>query len=274
MLTEGRSQLADAPFEPSTREAALLLGRVLGWTEARLLARSEVEVGTDQADRFRSLLARRLAGEPIAYILGEREFYGRAFSVDSRVLIPRPETEHLIETALELELPEHPRILDIGTGSGCIAVTLALEIPGARIVATDRSPGALALASANTTAHSVAHRVSLVAGDLAAALELPAFDLVVSNPPYVDPGVRPDLSPEITAHEPTEAVFAPQRGDSVLARLATELRGLRPGTPVLLEIGYDQRQSVAKLAADSELRLREVREDLAGHPRLALLVSV
>lgn len=119
----------------------------------------------------------------------------------------------------------------------------------------------------------MADRVLLVAGDLAGALDLRDFDLIVSNPPYVDPEVKAELSPEITAYEPSEAVFAPRRGDSVLGRLATELRGLRPGTPVLFEIGFDQRQSVEELTAGSELRLREVREDLAGHPRVALLIS-
>lgn len=273
LLVEARSRLRAAPFAPSTREAMLLLGHVLGLSEAQILARGTQRPGPTAVDRFRGLLDRRLTGEPIAYILGTREFYGRAFAVDSRVLIPRPETEHLIEAALDLELPEQPTILDIGTGSGCIAITLVLELAEARAVATDRSPGALEVARANAAALGVTDRLTLVRSDLAEGLDLTAFDLVISNPPYVDPGVRGELSPEVTDHEPEDAVFAPGTGDSVLERLASELRGLQPGTPVLFEIGYDQRQRIEELGARGTLRLREVRDDLAGHPRVALLAS-
>ena len=139
LLRDARRRLAAAPFEISRREAALLLARVLGRGEASILAHAEEAVGDDDTERFRALLERRLTGEPMAYLFGEREFYGRPFTVDSRVLIPRPETEHLIETALALDLPPRPRIADAGTGSGAIAVTLALELPGARLLATDVS---------------------------------------------------------------------------------------------------------------------------------------
>ena len=122
--------------------------------------------------RFRDLLARRLAGEPVSYLTGEREFWGRPFAVDSRVLIPRPETEHLVEVALALRLPAAPRILDVGTGSGFLAVTLALEIPGSRVVAVDLSPGALAVAARNARRLGAADRVSFLGADLTAALDL------------------------------------------------------------------------------------------------------
>ncbi len=249
----------------------LLLGRVLELGEAQILARSEARVPPAAAQRFRSLLARRLTGEPIAYILGEREFYGRSFRVDPRVLIPRPETEHVIEAALERHLPPAPAVLDLGAGSGCIAVTLALELPGSRVVATDLSPGALAVAAANVRAHSVAGRVRLVAADLASALDLGRFDLVVGNPPYIDPAERHRLSLEVTGFEPARALFAPGSGDSILERLVRELDGLRTGTPIVLEIGHDQARRVAELAADHALRLEQIRPDLAGHPRVAIL---
>src|SRR4030095_1300690 len=143
LLAEARPRLAATPFGASTREALLLLGHVLNLSEAQVLARQESEVSGEAERRFRDLLARRLTGEPVAYLLGEREFYGRPFYVDSRVLIPRPETEHVVEAALAERLPAAPRLLDVGTGSGCLAVTLALEIPGARVAATDLSAGAL-----------------------------------------------------------------------------------------------------------------------------------
>lgn len=237
-------------------------------------ARSELVVDAGCAQRFRSLLERRLTGEPIAYILGEREFYGRPFRVDSRVLIPRPETEHLVEAALELKLPRRPRILDIGVGSGCLAVTLALELLESTVVATDLSPGALAVAAANVRAHSVRDRVRLIASDLTGPLDLTPFDLVVSNPPYIDPAERAHLSIEVTRFEPARALFAPDRGDRILERLIQELATLRPGTPVLLEIGYDQADRISELARVAGLTLQEIRRDLAGHPRTAVLLSL
>src|SRR3954471_4523721 len=194
--------LAEAPALPAvtqcgstTREARLLLGHVLGLSEARVIARQETEVPPETERRFRDLLARRLTGEPVAYLIGEREFWGRPFAVDSRVLIPRPETEHVVEVALQERLPERPWVLDVGTGSGILAVTLALEIPGARTVATDLSPGALAVAAQN--ARRLGATVRLVRTDLTAGLDLARFDLVVSNPPYIDPEDAPSLSPEV-----------------------------------------------------------------------------
>src|SRR5262249_43661580 len=150
---------------------------------------------------------------------GEREFYGRRFAVDRRVLIPRPETEHVVEAALGLPLPTAPRILDVGTGSGCLAATLALELRGARAVACDLSPGALAVAAGNARRHGVAGRVAAVGSDLGAGLDLARFDLVVSNPPYVDPAELPGLSPEVRGFEPRVALVSPGRGVAVLARL-------------------------------------------------------
>ncbi|HEY4574276.1 MAG TPA: peptide chain release factor N(5)-glutamine methyltransferase, partial [Thermoanaerobaculia bacterium] len=234
LLAEARPLLAATPFGASTREARMLLGYVLGLSEARVIARQETEVPPETERRFRDLLARRLTGEPVAYLLGEREFWGRPFAVDSRVLIPRPETEHIVEVALQERLPERPWILDVGTGSGILAVTLALEIPGSRMVATDLSPGALAVAARNV--RRLGARVSLVNTDLAAGLDLARFDLVVSNPPYIDPAEAPSLSPEVRDFEPALALFAPGSGDSVLARLFAECAALRPGVRLAVEI--------------------------------------
>lgn len=271
LLVEGRRRLGGASFGASTREAGLLLGWVLGVTEARLLARPEEVVAEEEAGRFRGLLERRLRGEPVAYLVGEREFWGRRFRVDRRVLIPRPESEHLIEAALELALPAAPRIVDVGTGSGCLAVTLAREIADARVVALDSSPAALAVAAANAGRHGVAGRVRTAAMDLALGLDPRAVDLVVSNPPYIDPGEAAALSPEVRDFEPAAALFAPDSGDSVLARLLDELSRLRSGTPLLLEIGHDQGPRVAELAAAGPWELAEIRRDLAGRDRIAVI---
>ena len=271
LLAEARPRLAATPFGAPAREASLLLGRVLGLSEAQILAHGERQVPEGDAERFRRLLERRLAGEPAAYLFGEREFYGRIFRVDPRVLIPRPETEHLVEAALEAPLPERPWILDVGTGSGILAVTLALEIPGARAVATDLSPGALAAASANARRLGVRDRVFPVGADLARGLDLGRFDLVVSNPPYIDWSDAPTLSPEVYNFEPHVALFAPGSGDSLYARLFAETDGLRAGVRLLVEIGYGQLDAVRRHATASGLQVSGVRQDYAGIPRVVIL---
>ncbi len=270
VLGEARRRLAVEPFG-SPREAALLLGRVLGLSEAQVMARDEMPVPAAAAARFAALVERRRHGEPVAYLTGEREFYGRPFTVDRRVLIPRPETEHVIETVLALALPAAPRILDVGTGSGCLAVTLALELPAARVVASDLSPAALALAAGNARRHQVAARVHMAASDLTAALALERFDLVVSNPPYVDPEDAPRLSPEVVAFEPGLALFAPDHGQAVMARLFAAAAALRPGIYLAVEIGGGQLDSCQRMAAAAGLTIHQVRRDYAGLPRVLVL---
>lgn len=312
LLADARKRLGGAPFAPPRREAALLLGHVLGLSEAQVLARGEEAVPAEAAARFEALLARRLAGEPVAYLTGEREFWGRPFLVDSRVLIPRPETEHLVEAALALvpALPPRPRLLDVGTGSGCLAVTLALEVAGARVVATDVSPAALAVARSNARRHRVAGRgaqamktagsdgaaraahcaaeteagdsdrghavdatgcVAFAAADLASALRLSAFDLAVSNPPYVGHDEAPRLSPEVRDFEPEAALFTASQGLAVIARLLAEAETLRPGGFLAFEIGDGQLAAVEALLAGRPFDLREVRRDLAGKERVVVL---
>jgi release factor glutamine methyltransferase len=269
LLAEARPLLAATPFGAPPREALLLLGHVLGLSEAQVLARGEAEVPAVAEARFRALLARRLRAEPTAYLVGEREFWRRPFHVDSRVLIPRPETEHLIEEALAEALPARPRILDVGTGSGILAVTLALEIPGARSVGTDLSPGALVVAMKN--AKRLSARVLLAGTDLTAGLDLGRFDLVVSNPPYIDPADAPSLSPEVRDFEPSLALFAPGSGDSVLARLFSQCAALRPGVRLAVEIGFGQLGAARRHAEASGLEIIRVRNDYAGIPRVLVL---
>src|SRR3954469_5595751 len=249
LLAEARPLLAATPFGASTREARLLLGHVLGLSEARVIARQENEASPAEERRFRALLARRLAGEPVAYLTGEREFWGRSFAVDSRVLIPRPETEHLVEVALSEWLPEQPWILDVGTGSGILAVTLALETPGSRVVATDLSPGALAVAAKNV--RRLGARVSLVNTDLAAGLDLSRFDLVVSNPPYVDRSEIPEISIEVHGFEPSLALFPPGDGDSLYPRLFAQCSALSSGVGLAVEIGRGQLAAIHRHAQSS-----------------------
>jgi release factor glutamine methyltransferase len=271
LLAEARARLAATSFGAPPREGSLLLARVLGLTEAQILARTGDEVPPEAAARFRALLERRLTGEPVAYLFGEREYYGRTFQVDDRVLIPRPETEHVIEAALAEPLPPRPWVLDVGTGSGILAVTLALEIPEAHAVATDLSLGALAVAAGNARRLGAAGRIFPVRTDLTAGLDLSRFDLVVSNPPYIDPADAPALSPEVCLFEPSLALFAPGTGDSVLARLFTLCAGLRSGVRLIVEIGYGQLEIARRHADGSALLLEEARPDYSGIPRVLIL---
>lgn len=276
LLAEARPRLAATPFGAPPREAFLLLGHVLGLSEAQILAREDRPVSEEDAARFRVLIERRLTGEPVAYLTGEREFYGRIFHVDRRVLIPRPETEHLIETALALDLPERPRILDVGAGSGCIAVTLALEIPGARVAATDLSADALQVAAGNARRLIPAippgsPGVRLIRADLTGGVDLSRLDLVVSNPPYVDPSEAASMSPEVCNFEPSLALFPPGPGDSILARLFSECADLRSGVMLLVEIGYGQLDAARRHAEASGLDVTGVTPDYAGIPRILSL---
>ncbi len=272
LLDDARQRLAAAPFEVPRREAVLLLARVLVRGEASVLAHAEDAVPVAAVKRFLVLLARRLTGEPVAYLFGEREFYGRPFTVDPRVLIPRPETEHLIEAVLALELPPRPRIADAGTGSGAIAVTLALEIPGARVLATDVSLPALDVARANVRRHGVVGRVALAGVDLLSALDLAQIDLVVSNPPYVDPAAAPELSVEVTGFEPRLALFAADRGRAVIERLLSEGIGMHAGAHMVLEIGHDQGEWLeAAIARHEGWELLEIARDYGGILRTAVL---
>jgi release factor glutamine methyltransferase len=269
LLEEGRRRLAARGRPSPGREAALLLRHVLGLDESALLARDRQEVAAGAERRFRDLLARREAGTPVAYLTGEREFWGRAFQVDSRVLVPRPETEHLVEIALALPLPERARVLDVGTGSGCLAVTLAAERPVWRVVAVDRSAGALAVARSNARRHGVAARVVAVAGDLLAGLDAGRFDLVVANLPYVDPGERDSLSPEVVDHEPAAALFAGRHGLALVERLIDEAgAALAAGAWLACEIGAGQAAPLlAHARRTGRFTAGEARPDLAGVER-------
>ena len=269
-LARARARLGASDLGASPREAALLLGHLLGRGEAQLLARDDEPLPAPVAARFAALLERRLRGEPVAYLLGRREFWGREFAVDDRVLVPRPETEHLVEAALALapRLPPAPRLLDLGTGSGCIAVTLALELPEGLVVACDRSPAALAVARRN--ARQLGGRVAFVAADWARPLDASRFDLLVSNPPYLVPGAP--IPRDVGEWEPPGALWGGEAGLAGYGALLASVATARPGTPLLVEIGAGQGAALAALARELGWEAVETRRDLAGLERVVTLV--
>ena len=251
MLLDGARLLADISREPQ-RDAAYLLYRVLKKDRTWLLAHPEASVTTAEREGYHALLARRTRHEPMQYILGEQEFYGLRFAVTPAVLIPRPETEHLVEAVLE-RLPRDRaiRMVDVGTGSGAIAVTLAHLLPLALVDAVDISPAALAIAKQNAQTHGVAARVRFYQSDLLDGLQGEHYDAVVSNPPYVPADEQ--LEPQVMEWEPHEALFAGEHGLAVYRRLIPAAKAaLRDGGLLAMELGSGQAPAVAALLAAHE----------------------
>ncbi|MGI9105266.1 MAG: peptide chain release factor N(5)-glutamine methyltransferase [Pyrinomonadaceae bacterium] len=257
-------------------DARTLLMHTLTRDHAFLLTHSDDEIATAQLLSFRALVARRAAGEPVQYLTGRQEFYGLDFEVSPAVLIPRPETELLVETALEL-LREirAPLVCDVGTGSGCIPVALLNERTDVRAVALDISPAALAVAARNAARHAVGERLTLLVSDCFAALDssIDEFTMIVSNPPYISERDLLQLQREVRDHEPRLAL-TPADGDglSIIRRLITGApRFLIPGGHLLLEIGYDQHEAVANLIDPNIWTMLDTRPDLQGIPRTVVL---
>jgi release factor glutamine methyltransferase len=236
---------------------------------AFLVANPLAELSAEGAVRYYALIERRLAGEPMQYITGETEFYGLPFHVNRDVLIPRPETEHLVEKAIAFAAKiERPRIVDAGTGSGAIAIALAHKLPTAPITAVDVSAAALAIARRNAERNGVADRIRFLEGDLLAPVTGELFEIVVSNPPYVAENDRASLSVEVRDYEPGLALFA-GNGLDVFRRLIPDARAvLAPGGLLALEIGYGQDSAVAGLLTDSGFEQIEFTADLQGIPRV------
>jgi release factor glutamine methyltransferase len=251
-------------------DAELLLRHVLGWDRAAWLTRRD-EAAPDGADAaFDAAVRRREAREPVAYIRGVQEFYGRDFAVGPGVLIPRPETEMLIDEGLAvLAGRDAPHVLDIGTGSGCLAVTLALELPDATVTATDVSPDALAVAGENARRLGVASRVTFALA--AGAGGGGPYDLVVSNPPYVPDGDHAGLQPEVRRFEPATALFAGVDGLDVVRAIVPEVWSrLRPGGAMVVEIGIGQGAAAEAIARAAGFVAVAVRADLQGIPRVVV----
>jgi len=252
--------------------AELLLAHVLHTSRVRLYTDLDRPLEAGELAAYRGLIARRAAGEPTSYLTGTREFYGRTFAVDPRVLVPRPETELLVEAVLQaVPRDAEVRVLDLCTGSGCVGITLALERPRARVLATDTSPGAVEVARANAAALGPADRFEARLGDLLAPVEgEPPFDVVVANPPYVPTGELPTLSPEVR-REPPLALDGGADGLDVVRRIAEEApRRLVPGGLLALEIGDGQGPAVHSLLEAAGYGSVRIERDLARHDRLAL----
>ena len=253
---------------PPRSEIRMLLSHVLARDHAWLIAHDDYEFTVDELEQINALTARRVAGEPVAYLLEERDFYARTFRCSPAALIPRPETELLIERALS-HLPADSafHILDVGTGTGCIAITVALERPNAIVTAIDISPDALALAQDN--AQRLGANVAFVQSNWLAALPPNArFDLILSNPPYIAPGDA-HLTQDDLCFEPAIALADAVDGLESYRQLALgALRHLKPGGTLILEHGYDQGESVLALLAAAGFTGVEMHRDLAGHPRI------
>lgn len=259
-----------APSPTARRDAELLLLHALGRDRAWLLAHAEEAMLPEQASLYTDWRARRARQEPVQYIVGEQEFWGLRLRVTPDVLIPRPETEHLVEAALA-RLPKASntpqKIADIGTGSGAIALALASERPEAEITALDLSPAALLVAQQNAHALGLEKQIRFLQSDLLSALHNERFKMIVSNPPYIPSGER--LEAQVYDYEPHSALFAGADGLTIYERLIPAAwAALEPGGSLLLEIGYGQKDALSALLADwSKV---EFIPDLQGIPRVAV----
>ncbi len=265
LLSSAAEELDRAEAPSPLVDAEWLLAHALGITRTELYANGAHTLSAEEEQRFRELVGRRAKREPLAYILGDWGFRSLTLQVDSRVLIPRPETESLVERCLVLleGLPE-PRVLDVGVGSGAIALAIADEHPGARVVATDNSPGALAVAEENRRRAGLTDRVELVRGELFAGLDGP-FDLVVSNPPYVAPDEIDLLEPEVARFEPREALVACGATEAIAEQARARLA---PGGSLVLETGDGKAGEVAELLVGLGYEDVSIGQDLAGRERV------
>jgi release factor glutamine methyltransferase len=279
----GIGQLRDAGVPSFTLGAELLLLHVAGKDRTWLYAHPEDELSPEQELKFFALIASRVAGVPIQYLTGKQEFWGIEFEVTHDVLIPRPETEHVIEVALDRLAVREIRagrkqtlsgeglnIADIGTGSGCIAVALAKDLPGAQFVATDISPRALEVARRNAERAGFADRIKFVLSNLLD--EIPSsqrFQLIASNPPYIGRNEASTLAREVRDHEPETALFGGEEGYELYADIVTQSAGhLEPGGILVLELGHDSLPAVQPLFDAPEWTHVGVTNDLAGIPRV------
>jgi release factor glutamine methyltransferase len=273
-LAQARARLTEAGF--SQAEAAvdidLYARTILGWDKGRLILEQRNGVPERLEPTLSSWVDRRINREPSAYIVGRREFWGLDFAVTPAVLIPRPETEQIVDEAISRARPlPAPRIADIGTGSGCIAIAMAVELPRARVVATDISEDALAVAKANARRHGVADRVQFVATSYLVGVDR-SFDLITANPPYVKDGDKRALARDVR-HEPDVALFGGAEGlRDIAGVLEAASAALLPGGWLMMEFGYGQEPEVEVLVGrQAALRIERVQPDLQGIPRTAII---
>jgi len=275
LVAEAEARLRSGPHPDRARlDAETLLLHLLKQNRAWMLGHGDDLVSAETQKSLTALITLRQAGEPIQYITGEAEFYGLPFFVASGVLIPRPETEHLVEEVIRLAalLPaDQLRIADIGTGSGAIAVALAHSLPQAHIIATDLSSQALAIAKQNAVRNHVENQIEFFEGDLLAPLVGQSFHIIASNPPYVPMVDLDSLSVEVREHEPHAALFAGDDGLSIYRRLIPQARALLvPEGWLLTEIGYGQHAAVEQLLSGGDFREIRFIADYQGIPRIAV----
>ena len=258
-------------------DAALLLGHLLGRDRGYMISHSEDSVPRELVDQYRQAVDRRAKGEPLQYITGHQEFFGLDFEVSPAALIPRPETELLVETAIDLmEGRDQPFICDVGTGTGCIAITLLVHLPKAKGLAIDISKDALELARRNASKHGVIDRITFLLSDCFEAVAEPdQFDLIASNPPYVAEDAVSGLQREVRDFEPLVALTPGGDGLAVIKRLISEAQQrVRTGGYLLLEIGFDQRERVLRLIDEESWKVLDVHKDLQGIPRTVVLEKI
>jgi release factor glutamine methyltransferase len=273
-LAAARARLRAAGFPPSDAafDAEVLARHVLRWDRAALIARSREPEPAGFATRLDSLITRRAAREPVAQIVGAREFWGLDFEVTRDVLIPRPETELMVEEALAFARV-HPchHVVDVGTGSGCLGVTIAHELPEVRVTAIDASDAALAVAHRNAQRHGVGERMRFQHGDLLQGVTEPA-DLIVANPPYVPDSAAAHLQEDVVRYEPHMALFGGPTGLEVVERLFTEAADhLAKDGCLIVEFGFGQAEPVTALAVANGWHVVRVLEDLQSIPRAIVL---
>lgn len=276
LVAAARQRLREAgiPDAEADFDARLLAERLLGWDATRYLTYADQAPPPGFADRYHALIQRRAEREPVAYISGVQEFWGLSFEVSPAVLIPRPETELIVEIFLE-RWPDRDHVLrvaDVCTGSGCLAVAIATERPQVEIVAVDISTDALTIARRNAERHGVSGRIRWVRTDVLQHVPGP-FDAIVSNPPYVPAVEAETLQPEVIEHEPRLALVAGSDGLGVIRRLlAHAATRLRMGGGLIFEFGFGQAQAVRQLIVQTAgLELLEIRRDLQSIPRTAVV---
>ena len=259
-------------FGSARLEGDLLVAHALKLRRLDLFLRHDQPLRAEELSAIRALVERRRRHEPVAYLTGERDFYGRSFAVDRRVLIPRPETEHVVDAVIDWFRARHRTegaLLDLCTGSGCIAVTCALELASLVVDAVDVSADALAVAESNVARHGLSARVSLHRGDLFSPLPPRRYDVIASNPPYIASAEVPGLMPDVAKHEPHLALDGGVDGAAVILRLLDGVaERLLPGGMLVMEVGHDQGARVVAEAAARGLRDARMVKDLAGVPRV------
>lgn len=269
-----RREFDRADVDSPRLTAELLVAHVLGVDRGAVLGLGNRELTADETTKLGQLRARRVRREPLAYITGQRDFYGRSFAVSPGVLIPRPDTETIIDLAKKL-LPHDASgfATDVGTGSGCLAVTLALEFRRLRVIALDISPVTLVCARENARRHGVAGRVCCMRGDLLAAV-CGGLAICVANPPYVDPADEPILQPEVRDFEPPVALYADDSGRALARRVIVQaLPLLQPGGALLLEFGANQARPMIDAAKQAGYATAKAEPDRTGLPRVLVATA-